>query len=236
LSDFDRPLLGIRVLDRLLAEGKISAAEHERVKTHARRGGERLEDAVVSSGVMSEPELLRFLAGMYRTRFVSTEKLRRAKASRQALAYLPRMSAERLKVFPLLFDGRQQALTVVAADLESRDVAKQVQMVSDVHEVNVYVARPAAIEALIRKHYYGEAQAFDLVPLGTTGIPLWEEGEPPARPDADVGDLDARLGTFDSSSAPRAARASDRVRAPASTSPVRPASAPPPPSSRPWAS
>jgi len=230
VSDFDRPLLGMRVLDRLLADGKISAAEHERVKLHGRRGGERMEDAVVSSGVMSEAELLRFLAAMYRTRFVSTEKLRRAKVNRQALAYLPRMAADRLKVFPLIFDGRHQALTVVAADLESRDVAKQVQMVSDVHEVHVYVARPACIEALIRKHYYGEAQAFDTIPLGTTGISLWEEGDAQARPDADLGDLDSRLGTFETTSAPRSARSSDRAGAPSSRAPGRPASVRPPPS------
>jgi len=219
----------MRVLDRLQTEGKIGAAEHERIRVHARRGGERIEDAIISSGVMSEAELLRFLAGMYRTRFVSTEKLRRAKVSRQALGYLPRRAADRLKVFPLLFDARRQSLTVVAADLETHDVAKQVQMVSDVHDVNVYVARPASIEALIRKHYYGEAQAFASVSTGTTGIPLWDEGEPPARPDTDLGDLDSRLGTFETSAAPP--RAGDSVRAPARKAiPLGQPSAPAPPS------
>lgn len=127
---------------------------------HARRANERIEDALITSGVVPEPDLLRYLAQIYKTRFVSTDKLSKAGRDDSAIERVPRKLAKRLMVFPILFKTRTQTLSIVAADLESHDVSKQVQMVSSARSVDVYIARPAAVAALIRKHYDGDAQAF----------------------------------------------------------------------------
>ncbi|MEM9196074.1 MAG: HD domain-containing phosphohydrolase, partial [Myxococcota bacterium] len=50
------------------------------------------------------------------------------------------------------------------------DVVKQVQLVSGVRTVTAYVARPAAVTALIRKHYQGDMAAFAML-LSGIGAP-----------------------------------------------------------------
>jgi len=151
---------GTKVLERLVQEAILDPSQYQRVLLHAQRGGDNCEDAVIDLGYLGEAELLKYLAGMYRTRFVSTAKLSKASIDASTLRLVPRKVAERLGICPILFDGRTQALSVVAVDLEEHDIAKQVQLVSNVREVNVYVARPATVRALIRKHYDGDKTAF----------------------------------------------------------------------------
>lgn len=159
---------GMRILDRLRDDGRITAAQYESLYHHARRSGEPVQEAVLDTGAMTEPELLKFVAGIYKTRFVSTERLARAEVDRELLRLVPRKVAERYVTVPVLFDRRTQALSIVVSDLED-DVAKQIQLVTNAREVNAYIARPASIRAAIRKHYGGDHQAF--AALGTAGLP-----------------------------------------------------------------
>ncbi len=152
---------GIRILDRLLQEGRIAEDQYQSVLVHARGTGEHLVDALVQLGVMGEAELLRRLASWYQTQFVSTEKLARATIDRSIMQILPLAFVERYQVLPIRFERRTHTLMVVAKDLESMtDLEKQIAIVGQVRQVRVLVARPAAIEAGIAKHYLGRTGAF----------------------------------------------------------------------------
>ncbi len=151
---------GTKLLERLTQEALIEPDDQQRAILHAQRIDGRCEDALIEIGAMSENDLLKYLANVFRTRFVSTEKLSKASIAENLLALVPRKVAERMLVFPILYDPGKQALSVVAGALGEHDVAKQVQLVSNVREVNVYVARPATVQALIRKHYDGDRGAF----------------------------------------------------------------------------
>lgn len=153
---------GSRLLNRLLTEGRITPDQYERATNQAKRTGERAEDALIDTGALDEPTLLKYLAGVYKTRFVTTEKLAHADIEPVLLKMLPRKNAERLNVFPILFDQKANSLSIVAVDLED-DVAKQVMLLTNVRDVKVYVARPAAIRALIQKHYGGDPLAFAML-------------------------------------------------------------------------
>lgn len=157
----------MRILDKLRDDGRISASQYESLYHHARRSGEPVQEAILDGGVMTEAELLKFIAGLYQTRFVSTERLAKADLDRELLTLVPRKLAERLFVCPILFDKRTQLLSIVVTDLEE-DLAKQVQLVTNVREVRPYIARPASIRAAIRKHYGGDPQAF----VGIAGAAL----------------------------------------------------------------
>ncbi len=159
---------GMRILDRLRDEGRITAAQYESLYHHARRSGEPVQEAILDDRVMTEADLLKFIAGIYKTRFVSTERLAKADVDREMLRLVPRKLAERYVTVPVLYDRRAQSLAIVVADLED-DVAKQIQLVTNVREVNAYVARPASIRAAIRKHYGGDMGAF--ASLGSAGLP-----------------------------------------------------------------
>ncbi|MCZ7682381.1 MAG: hypothetical protein M5U28_27750 [Sandaracinaceae bacterium] len=111
-------------------------------------------------GTLEEAELLKLLAARYKTRFVSTERLSKADIDRKTLERIPHKLAERLQVFPVVFDARASSLSFVAAAPGEDDVEKQVLVMSGVREARALVARPAAIRAAIAKFYLKNPRAF----------------------------------------------------------------------------
>ncbi len=155
--------LQTKLLSRLLAENKISAAQVKVVREHALETGCRVEDALVETGVMEEGPLLKWIAALFQTRFVSTEKLAKADIDRSTLGLVPRALAEKLLVFPVVFDPKDRSLAFVLADADNPDVSAQVRAAANVSIVKAYVARPAAIRAAIQKYYGGDIHAFGKV-------------------------------------------------------------------------
>ena len=102
--------------EQLLAENLVTSEQLETVLHRVRSEGSRLEDALIDSGVVSEADLLKFLAKLYRTRFVATNKLARAEVDRGLLEVIPRKLAEQHQVFPVLFDPSSSTLSVVSPD------------------------------------------------------------------------------------------------------------------------
>ncbi len=153
--------------EQLLAENLVTSEQLETVLHRVRSEGSRLEDALIDSGVVSEADLLKFLAKLYRTRFVATNKLARAEVDRGLLEVIPRKLAEQHQVFPVLFDPSSSTLSVVSPDAGDPAIVEAVQAASKARDVRVYVARPAAVRAAILKHYAGELYAFAQV--DTTG-------------------------------------------------------------------
>lgn len=133
------------------------------VVEHAAASGTRIEDALIETGAMDEPSLLAWLAAVYQTRFVSTDKLARAEIDRAALNLVPRELAERASVFPVVYDASTKTLAFVTADPDNLELAREVRMVSRVPNVRPYLARPAAVRAAINKHYNGDIHAFSKV-------------------------------------------------------------------------
>lgn len=153
--------------EQLLAENLVAPDQLEAVLHRVRSDGSRIEDALIESGAISEADLLKFLAKLYRTRFVATNKLARAEVDRGLLEVIPRRLAEEYQVFPVLFDPSSSTLSVVSPDAGDPAVLMAVQQASNARDVRVYVARPAAVRAAILKHYAGELYAFAQV--DTTG-------------------------------------------------------------------
>jgi len=134
--------------------------QEERAIQHAQQIEARCEDAIIEVGAITEGDLLKYLANIYQTRFVTTPKLAKVSVARSLLRLIPRKLADTMLVFPILYDEGKNAISVVAAAPGEYDIVKQVQMVSKVRNVAVYVARPATIRALIQKHYDGNRGAF----------------------------------------------------------------------------
>jgi len=146
--------------ERLLGEGRITREQHDAALAYERRNGCRIEDALVDIEALSEQELLKYLAAVHKTRFVSTERLIRADLDRATLDRIPRKLAERLNVLPVVFDAAANALSVVTADPDNVDALDQVQKGAGVRDVRALVARPAAVQAAVSKFYRGDPNAF----------------------------------------------------------------------------
>jgi len=158
----------VAILDRLVAEGQVSPSLYDEVLLHAQRTQSTAEEAILQLGLMSEGELLKYIAGIYRTRFVGSDRLAKAGVDPVLLKKVPRKLAKRLTAFPILFDNRSRTLSVVAADVTDDDVRQQMQFATGARDVKVYVAREAAIRAAIAKHYDQDHRAFEMLLSGAS--------------------------------------------------------------------
>ena len=166
-----------------MAEGKISPGLYDEVLIHAQRTQSTAEEAILQLGLMSEAELLRYIAKLYRTRFVGSEKLAKAGVDPTLLEQVSRKLAKHLVAFPILFDKASRTLSVVAADVTDDGVRQQMQFATGARDVKVYVAREAAIRGLIAKHYDRDTRPFELLLSGASsrevGTGRVSDPEPP---------------------------------------------------------
>jgi len=135
---------------------------------HAQRTQSTAEEAILQLGLMSEAALLKYIAGLYHTRFVGSDRLAKAGVDPALLKKVPRKLAKRLTAFPILYDNRTRALSVVAADVTDDDVRQQMQFATGARDVKVYVAREAAIRAAIAKHYDQDNRPFEMLLSGVS--------------------------------------------------------------------
>jgi response regulator RpfG family c-di-GMP phosphodiesterase len=153
-------LLSSRLGDLLVQDGRLTPPQLEAARSRARLTNARLEEALLDVGVISEADLLRFLAMQHRTRFVSTERLARAEIDPQTIERVSARLAEHAMVFPVLFDAAAGVLSVVTPDPDDTLTLGELAR-SGVRDVRAFIARPAAVRAAIARAYRGDARAFD---------------------------------------------------------------------------
>jgi response regulator RpfG family c-di-GMP phosphodiesterase len=149
-----------RIADRLLSEGRISGDQHRLAVAHATRHRVRIEDALVELDILKEGDLLKYIATVYGTRFVSTEKLSKAVIDPRVLGKVAKRTAELYGVFPVLLDDGASVLSIVTADPDNDAAMHEIKLAARVKEVRALVARPGAVRAAIQQYYNGDLQAF----------------------------------------------------------------------------
>ncbi len=154
------PTGNIRIVERLVAEGLITPEQQEAALNQVQMLGERIEEALLELNALDEVSLLKYLAALHKTRFVSTEKLSKADIDRFTLDRVPKKLAERDTVFPVLFDAEAGILSVVTPDPDNAPALHEVQLASGAKEVRAFVGRPRAVRAAIAKAYNGDIHAF----------------------------------------------------------------------------
>ena len=152
-----------KAADLLLRARALPKPQYEHVIALVGEQNIRAEEVIIDNDIMSEGDLLRALSGIYRTNYLTTEKLANAAIPRATVQMIPRRVAETLGVFPVLFDAQKNVLSVVTADPDNEEVLRDIQVVSGAGTVKAFVARPAAITAAIRKHHASDTHAFDIL-------------------------------------------------------------------------
>lgn len=150
----------MRLLERLVADKLVTPEQQEAALNLAARSGDRIEEVLLEMKALEESQLLKFLASLHRTRFVTTEKLAKAEINRQTLDKVPKKLAERDCVFPVLYDTQTATLSVVTPDPDNAAMLQDVQLASGVKDVRAFVGRPRAVRAAIQKAYNGDIHAF----------------------------------------------------------------------------
>jgi response regulator RpfG family c-di-GMP phosphodiesterase len=147
------------LLDRMVGDRVITPEQREAALGHVQAFGDRIEEALLESGV-DETALLKYLAALHKTRFVSTDKLAKADIDPGTLEKIPKKLAVARGLFPVLFDPKTSVLSVVTADPADAAALGEAKLVSGVREIRTFVARPRAVKAAIAKAYSGDIHAF----------------------------------------------------------------------------
>ncbi len=157
-----------RLGERLIEAGLVSAEAVDQALSHQKITSHRLGDCLVELGLIQEGALLRFLATEFKTRFVSAEKLAQAKISTEVLDKVPVRMAEKQDFLPIAYDAERRVLSIVMAEPQNEALVKEIAIVTDMAEVFAYVGVRSAIQAGIKKHYYGDPTAFASMQSGAS--------------------------------------------------------------------
>jgi response regulator RpfG family c-di-GMP phosphodiesterase len=153
------PTGNLSLLDRMVTDGLITPEQRETVHSQTRLG-ERFEEILLERNAVDEGKLLKYLATLYKTRFVSTEKLARADIDRFTLDKVPAKLADAHTVFPVLFEPGPGILSIVTPDPDNQDSIREVQLVSGAKQVRAFLGRPRGVKAAIAKAYHGDIHSF----------------------------------------------------------------------------
>ncbi len=155
-----------RIGERLIEAGLASAEAVEQALAHQKITGHRLGDCLVELGLVQETTLLRFLAQLFNTRFVSAEKLAKANIAPNVLDKVPVRMAEAQDFLPFALDADRKFLSIVMAEPQNTDLTREIALVTEMNEVFAFVGVRSVIQAGIKKHYYGDPTAFSALEQG----------------------------------------------------------------------
>ncbi len=154
----------------LVERGLITKQQLEIALREQKRSGERLGEVLVYMNMISEVELLKFLASRLHTRYISSEKLSKVKITPTILKMVPLSFAEQFNVLPILYEPDRMILSVLMAEPQNEALKEELRLRTKCQEVIAYLALKPTIRAGIQKFYRGQADAFEQLSYTTVNV------------------------------------------------------------------
>jgi len=149
-----------RVVDRLYSDEVIDEPAYRRAIDYAKKRNMRVEEAIIDLDILSEAKLLKYIATIHKTQFVSTTRMSRAKIDESAVNAVPKGMARHFGVYPLVLDRVNDKLIVATADPDNTQALQELKVAASVERVIAMVARPLAVVAAIERGYGGDRSRF----------------------------------------------------------------------------
>jgi response regulator RpfG family c-di-GMP phosphodiesterase len=149
------------VRNALLSTGLINQYQLEYAEEWVRRSHGTFLNAVLELRLINEVSLLKYLATLEKTKYVSTEKLSKLKISQRVMSYISSDRAQKLNAMPIYIEPESGAVVFVMSYPFGKERIEEIRNIMHGMSVNIYVALPSAIEALIKKGFFNDASAFD---------------------------------------------------------------------------
>lgn len=159
-----------RLADQLLKDGRITPEIKDRALANTTKSGARLEDALIDLELVTEADLMRYIATLHRTQFVSSEKLFKANVDPSIVRLVSVKLAELHSVVPVLYSSDKDTLSVAMCDPGDMVALKEVKFASSVKVVQPLVARPAAVHAMLRRAYHNDPAPFAVLMQNTVRL------------------------------------------------------------------
>ena len=141
-----------------VTEEQLQAALLHQKKTDPKK---KIGEILVELGFLNELDLLKCLAGLFKVRHISSEKLLKMSIPQWILDLIPLDFAQKNNVLPFFCYDKAKILSVVIADPQDKQLPKQIKNVSGYYEIERYIALESTIKAGIAKFYNKEAAPFE---------------------------------------------------------------------------
>ncbi|HNR13628.1 MAG TPA: DUF4388 domain-containing protein [Thermodesulfobacteriota bacterium] len=140
---------------RLITYEQLDAALLCQQKTPQKDLGELL----VELGMLEETDLLKCLSGLFRVRYISSDKLAGMNIPRWVISLIPPDFAERHTVLPFFCYDKTRILSMLSAKPDNRDLLREIRKVSG-YDAEMYLALESTIKAGISRFFHSDLSAF----------------------------------------------------------------------------
>jgi hypothetical protein len=151
--------------EKLIAEGLLTQEGLLEAGEHQKKFGCALEDSLIALRLVPEREVLRVLARAYRLQYLTLEKVKQIRVESELLERVPVRVAETCGVIPFRFDV-DDVLWVITRGPLSADDREKLRVRSEARQVNLLLALPSVVGALIRRYYYSDLDSLEAVEKG----------------------------------------------------------------------
>ena len=121
----------------------------------------KVGEILVELGFLNEEDLLKCLAGLFRVRYLSSDKLSKMTIPQWILDLIPLEFAEKHCALPFFCYDKTKIMSVAIPEPQDKQLPKLIRNVSGYHEVEPYLALGSTIKAAIARHYKNDSTAFD---------------------------------------------------------------------------
>ncbi|MBS2032798.1 MAG: protein kinase [Deltaproteobacteria bacterium] len=172
------------ILEPLQAAGLLQGGAVEQAKGLQRERGGFLGDALLRLNLVREVDFLRTFAELYGTRFVKSDKVVKVTFDQALIDQIPARTAEELRVLPFAKNAATNEIHVIAAVPLNPEIEPRVKELTKARAVTVYLASPGAVQAALRRWYYGDLTVLaEVTPNGAGPGPMRPRSTPGAEPE-----------------------------------------------------
>jgi response regulator RpfG family c-di-GMP phosphodiesterase len=149
-----------KLSERLKKDSLVNQYQLEYAEQWVERSSGTLIDAIIELRLVNEPALLKHLATVEKTRYVSAEKLSKLKVPSNVLAMVAAHSARTHVLLPIMYDDASRTLTLVSQAPFSDAAVGEVAAGNPGVRLQLFVGLPSAVRAAVARNYDNDVDSF----------------------------------------------------------------------------
>lgn len=154
--------MAIKIGEYFVQFGKITRQQLTQALELQKKQPGFLGEILVGEKMITENDLLSYLAGIFNLQYISSEKLEKMTIQPNIAQIVPEKIAESKLLFPLKYEFKGGKLSLLTHAPQNKAVFDELKLILDnVHDITPVIAYSKAIKAIVAKQYRGDLIAFD---------------------------------------------------------------------------
>lgn len=154
--------MAMKIGEYFLQLGKITRDQLAQALDLQQKQKGYLGEILVANKMLSENDLLTYLAGIFNLQYISSEKLEKMSIQSNIVQVMPEKIADARTIFPLKYSFTEGKLTLLTFAPQDAKMLDELRIILDnIKSITLVIAYSKSIKALIAKQYRGDLIAFD---------------------------------------------------------------------------